>query len=328
MGALSSWAMLALTHHFIVQLAAFRAGKKIWFGGYMVLGDDIVIFDKDVAHEYLIIMKDLGVDINLSKSLVSKDTFEFAKRVISLKGNLSMVSFRELDVAMSSLDALALLISKFSRETIKPSLILRLRGYGYRVLSEFTRELRSLPRHLQMLVLWMQYPGMTPFSMANYIDWFGLSSFGRTKAKGPAFLQSLGDIFRKLWEDSQPEGSTTELVARDIWGPTGIVGDHWTAEYLEAALQNLLWPVQMDYMDSHRAHDSMRRGISVPTGADITAQSLEDFFLAYLQWDAEASLTPNHRDISVYKDVDTPVRAKMGRYLSLWVRSASARGKL
>jgi hypothetical protein len=31
MGALSSWAMLALTHHFIVQYAAHSCGKLGWF---------------------------------------------------------------------------------------------------------------------------------------------------------------------------------------------------------------------------------------------------------------------------------------------------------
>jgi hypothetical protein len=46
-----------------------------------VLGDDIVLFNPQVAHQYLILMKSLGVEINLSKSVVSlnKPIFEFAK---------------------------------------------------------------------------------------------------------------------------------------------------------------------------------------------------------------------------------------------------------
>jgi len=45
-----------------------------------VLGDDIVIADKDVAAEYVKLMAFLGVDINLTKSLVSsKRVCEFAK---------------------------------------------------------------------------------------------------------------------------------------------------------------------------------------------------------------------------------------------------------
>jgi hypothetical protein len=108
MGALSSFAMLALTHHLIVQLAARRSGvvlptSNCWYEGYELLGDDILIFDKIVAEEYLIIMNDLGVPINLAKSVVApnKPVFEFAKvtgfygkdvSAISWKGFLSQTS--------------------------------------------------------------------------------------------------------------------------------------------------------------------------------------------------------------------------------------------
>jgi hypothetical protein len=81
MGAYSSWAMLALTHHVIVQVASYRAGWRHFFPYYTVLGDDIVIFDQQVAKEYQNLMATLGVPINLAKSLVSeKGTLEFAKR--------------------------------------------------------------------------------------------------------------------------------------------------------------------------------------------------------------------------------------------------------
>lgn len=79
MGAYSSWAMLALTHHVIVMLAANRVGISN-FSNYAVLGDDIVIADEHVAAEYLSIMESLGVSINLSKSVVSTKFTEFAKR--------------------------------------------------------------------------------------------------------------------------------------------------------------------------------------------------------------------------------------------------------
>jgi hypothetical protein len=98
MGALSSWAMLALTHHIIVQVAAYRSGWKGWFPLYALLGDDIVILTKGVADEYLSIMRYLGVPINLGKSITSdKGLLEFAKRVVSPHvGDLSGVSGREL----------------------------------------------------------------------------------------------------------------------------------------------------------------------------------------------------------------------------------------
>jgi hypothetical protein len=80
MGAYSSWAMLALTHHLIIQLAAKRCGHRN-FSAYAVLGDDVVIQNDAVSAEYLNIMKTLGVGINLSKTVVSTELLEFAKRL-------------------------------------------------------------------------------------------------------------------------------------------------------------------------------------------------------------------------------------------------------
>jgi hypothetical protein len=98
MGAYSSFAMLAVTHHFIVQWAyhlCYPRARK-WFLGYELLGDDIVIFDRVVASKYLEIMASLGLEINLSKSIVSDPgtVVEFAKRT-SYKGvDVSAVSLK------------------------------------------------------------------------------------------------------------------------------------------------------------------------------------------------------------------------------------------
>jgi hypothetical protein len=90
MGGLSSWPGLAITHHWIVQYAAYRAHLAKcyaphhykWCEEYEILGDDIVIFDANVAREYLVIMQGVGCEINLNKSINSPDrpVFEFAKR--------------------------------------------------------------------------------------------------------------------------------------------------------------------------------------------------------------------------------------------------------
>lgn len=102
MGALSSWAMLALTHHVIVNISAKRVGLTL-FKDYALLGDDIVIADKAVAMAYHEIMtKVLGVDINLSKSLISSNSFEFAKRLVTMDGEVSAVGAKNLLVALKS----------------------------------------------------------------------------------------------------------------------------------------------------------------------------------------------------------------------------------
>jgi hypothetical protein len=80
MGAYSSWAVMALTHHFIVFWASKRA-KLRNFRSYLLLGDDIVIMNKKVSIEYKNILRELGVEISAQKTIISKDTMEFAKRL-------------------------------------------------------------------------------------------------------------------------------------------------------------------------------------------------------------------------------------------------------
>jgi hypothetical protein len=63
----------------MVRVAALRAGKP-YFENYILLGDDIVIADHAVAQSYRLLMESLGVKISESKTHVSDDTFEFARR--------------------------------------------------------------------------------------------------------------------------------------------------------------------------------------------------------------------------------------------------------
>lgn len=100
MGALSSWPGLAITHHWIVQLAALRVtGELAWNTEYEVLGDDIVIFNRLIAEEYLRIMALIGCEINLTKSIVShnRPVFEFAKRTcwgLDIVSGISLAQIR------------------------------------------------------------------------------------------------------------------------------------------------------------------------------------------------------------------------------------------
>jgi len=82
MGAYSSWATFALSHHVVVRLAAKRAGFPVSFSNYALLGDDIVIANDVVAAEYRTILEGLGVSVSEHKTHVSQDTYEFAKRWI------------------------------------------------------------------------------------------------------------------------------------------------------------------------------------------------------------------------------------------------------
>lgn len=99
MGALSSWAMLATTHHFILQVCARRAYPhcNVWFNRYEILGDDLVIFDNLVYQEYISMMALLDVGTNPSKSLYSESlsALEFAKRTGVNGVDVSGISWKQ-----------------------------------------------------------------------------------------------------------------------------------------------------------------------------------------------------------------------------------------
>jgi len=108
MGALSSFNMLAVTHHYLVQLAYIRSlpsykvvglqlfrGEFEWYTNYEITGDDLVLFDSEVAKQYLIIMSDIGVPINESKSVIANIPAVEYLKVTTLKGvNVSALSWR------------------------------------------------------------------------------------------------------------------------------------------------------------------------------------------------------------------------------------------
>lgn len=93
LGLLSSFPSFALWHHDIVQFAAnwenFHKGRPLrFFKQYRILGDDIVIYNKEVARRYQWLLKRIGLTINLQKSVIGDSVnsqIEFAKR-LALRG--------------------------------------------------------------------------------------------------------------------------------------------------------------------------------------------------------------------------------------------------
>jgi len=79
MGAYSSWPIMALQHHIIINHAALLAGKTAK-GKYVLLGDDVVIADDQIAEKYKQLLSDLDVPISMIKTHISKEICEFAKR--------------------------------------------------------------------------------------------------------------------------------------------------------------------------------------------------------------------------------------------------------
>jgi len=79
LGVKTSFAFLAWTHNMILQGICVTLGKPFLF---RILGDDLIIFDDEIAHFYSQFMRIIGVPISPEKSLVSKRLAEFAGRII------------------------------------------------------------------------------------------------------------------------------------------------------------------------------------------------------------------------------------------------------
>lgn len=98
MGILSSWSVFALTHHAIIEFSAYLEGITA-FRDYVVLGDDVAIFNTKVSNRYQGVMKSLGVNISLKKSFhwVPSDTFqpsaEIAKRLLFKDEEITPIPF-------------------------------------------------------------------------------------------------------------------------------------------------------------------------------------------------------------------------------------------
>lgn len=327
MGALSSWAMLALTHHFIVQLAAFKAGHRAWFRLYVVLGDDVVIFDHDIAKEYCNIMADLGVDIGFAKSLVSKDSFEFAKRYYRRGEDLSPLSFREMDVASVSLYGLLMLLDRFAGSEVGIAPVFKLRGFGYRALSKLTSRLDTMSERMKTLMVWLSYPGVSSISFEKFSSWVLMSSQGRSATK--VDLQSLRDMVLKVVKALAPDRDWQTF--RPKHGPfghdkTGLyeVKD-WRIDTIAADVQSLLWPSQCEI--NEKLHVSDLEWDNLPWDSVSGVPSLEslDLFIEQVfRYEQEASMIQSDYPMDIRREDSPPLKLPT-KILRYWLRFSKAR---
>lgn len=156
MGALSSWSSLAVTHHWLVQLAADRVGE-FPFTGYLVLGDDICIAGSIVADSYTEVCKEFGVPIN-NKGIVSpaspdRDSLtNFANQIICGEVNLSPIQVRE-EMAVGSVsqrvESLCRLIRRGVLDYHSPSFL----PSAFRACVTSTHQLESGLRHFTQGIL-------------------------------------------------------------------------------------------------------------------------------------------------------------------------------
>jgi hypothetical protein len=171
MGAFSSWAMLALTHHAMVQFAAYRAGEAKWFDRYAVLGDDIVIADDQVAREYRLLCQEIGLGIGIAKSLVARGkTLEFAKKFFFRGEQVSGLPIKFWAAAQNSIGVVHALSAWYPSGTLAN--FVRSLGVGFKGASKVDAAWDVVPRRLKVLLVLLTQPitgGL--FAMPTWPDW-------------------------------------------------------------------------------------------------------------------------------------------------------------
>lgn len=128
LGLLSSFPSFSLWHHDIVQFSyarvrARRGKPPKFFQEYRILGDDVVIFNKEVAGEYQFLIESVfAISINMTKSVIgdSKNSqIEFTKR-LALRGK-EMSSIKHNILTKSSMQNMLELIDiMYERDFISP----------------------------------------------------------------------------------------------------------------------------------------------------------------------------------------------------------------
>jgi hypothetical protein len=201
MGAYSSWAMLALTHHAIVQFAAYKTKRFTgWFSFYAVLGDDVVIGDRYVAAQYVEIMDTLGVKIGFSKSIISKNlSIEFAKRFF-YKGvevtPLPLVGVGVSWIGVSGVPEIVKTVKERTGKLLSLASIGKCIGLGYKSCSSAsTRRILDMPNKLRSIVILLSRPGAS-MGVRDLWEWIRLKRYNSPGKATKGWCVSVIDTIR------------------------------------------------------------------------------------------------------------------------------------
>jgi len=171
MGALSSWAMLALTHHALVQFAAYRAGEARWFDLYAVLGDDVVIAHDGVAREYVKLCERIGLGIGIAKSLEARgQTLEFAKKFFFRGEHVSGLPVKFWAAAQNTAGVAHALTAWYPTGSLAN--FVRALGVGFKGASKVDAPWDVVPRRLKVLLVLLTQPATEGrFAMKTWLNW-------------------------------------------------------------------------------------------------------------------------------------------------------------
>lgn len=281
MGALSSWAMLAWSHHVIVTMAALRVGK-IGFDKYLVLGDDIVIADKDVAYAYLTIMKELDVDINLSKSIISSNgSLEFAKRFFYNYQDVTGIPYLEMAVAKHDVRGLIQLFSRIKAwRPIRVSELLSYLGHGYKALSKITTKYSKMSKGMRGILQILSFPGALFSTLTTKESWIMSTSFNKGGLKNlpEGAIEYILDILRSQADTvRKPQLPETPEDFDLLWNQT------WFNQTGDLTGENINHSEQLEFIKHHVKlvfYDEM--SYSMHLDWDTTLTEVKDTFDIYM----------------------------------------------
>lgn len=246
MGALTSWAAFSLTHHVLVQYAAYRAlGLVGFFKEYALLGDDIVIANHAVTLAYQALLLEIGVEYGLAKSLISSTGgFEFAKRTFARGKDVSGISLMAVGVAKADHAVLEQILTRFgTNSTLMETLrrAAKVLGYGYRAVARLPAVLQTKSR-LQGLCILLSRPG-APWGLP-VMEWLLQKSPGVIRTIPEDTRRAIGE---RLWDSLKAK---TELsLQRHLDGlmkviyPDSAYGGNIDVWYDKSALQESFWNV-------------------------------------------------------------------------------------
>lgn len=350
-GALCSWALLAFTHHVIIQWAAFRAGyhqhELDWFEDYAVLGDDVIIGNKKVAAEYVALMDLLGVQIGLHKSLVSPKgrALEFAKRFFAYAQNASPAPFLEFFSGISSLSALVELSRKYE---LTLGQYLSAVGYGYKSKRLATGRLISLPSRLRnYLLAYFSPAGVRPLKVSEFFAFKSVGNFySSTEAKMAALILAFNtgqiNLLIKILDKLEPLRKQCLILGtvyrdREHYGTA--VRDHsrklqiggfatikpWPQKWgvLDALRENVYRPAFLDTAIELRDLRTILEG-QLEGGTTLT--SLEDLYSSLQEIERMIAHLPLPTDIDTRRDQVLSDLRFMSKTVESWyVYSSSMR---
>jgi hypothetical protein len=189
-------------------------------GDFCVLGDDVYIVGDELANRYKALMKELGVEINMSKSITAPNVAEFAGKVILQSDILVPYKWRQTSLksvrdflVMWGMEAIPLLPRHLRDWATLVGSMPEPLGLGYNP--------DGLPLDLRVLGLWSLYcdTDVPALSMDKV---------------------SLADVLKAMPEGSTLRYDTESAISRPVRLPLKDLCHYLTAEDLRAFYQMLI----------------------------------------------------------------------------------------